>query len=176
MLDDVVTRLETNASQSFKKAQDEDQTLKSYRVRARAGSSEYIIADGLLYRRASSNVNVTYASYVLIVPQAYERETIRAAHSSLLGGHLGIRKTTQRISKDFFIPRLKQKGVKYTQFCHECQMNKGVLKRERQPMQKPEVVDKPAFLDLTLDFMSASLPKTAKKHQYLQTIVCNSLE
>jgi len=81
---------------------DADKTLDSYRTRALAGSREYIIKDGLLYKHASPSATTTDPTYVLVLPKSHETETIRAAHSSLFGGHLRIWKTVQRINSDFY--------------------------------------------------------------------------
>jgi len=115
-----VAASDTETARNFRRAQDADKTLDSYRTRALAGSREYIIKDGLLYKRASLSATTTDPTYVLVLPKSHETETIRAAHSSLLGGYLGIRKTVQRINSDFFIPRIRAKVARYMRCCQEC--------------------------------------------------------
>jgi len=107
--EETVTRTETEMSHRFKLAQDNDESLDCYRTRASCGSSEYVFQNGLLYKRAGPGAAETDLAYVLVVPKTHETEVIKTAHSSVFGGHLGVRKTVQRISSEFFIPRLKQK-------------------------------------------------------------------
>jgi len=148
-----VTASDTEAARDFRRAQDADKTLDSYRTRALAGSQEYMIKDGLLFKRALPSATTTDPTYVLVLPKSHETETIRAAHSNLFGGHLGIRKTIQRINSDFFIPRIKAKVARYVRCGHECQMTRGIMTKDRQPMQKVEFINKPPFSDLTVDFL-----------------------
>ena len=124
-LTETITEPETETSREFKRAQDADKGLDSYRTRALAGSSEYRIIDGLLYKRASPDASAINGGYVLVLPNCYERETIRLAHSSLLGGHLGFRKSVQRIANVFFFPHLKQKVTQYVNCCREVAINSG---------------------------------------------------
>jgi len=53
-------------------------------------------------------------------------------------------------------------------------MTRGIKTKDRQPMQKEEVINQPPFSDLTVDFLGSTLPKTARRNQYLLTIICNS--
>ena len=117
---------------------------------------------------------MTNGGYVLVLPETQERETIRLAHSSLMGGHLGVRKTMQRIANDFFFPRMKQKVTQYVKCCHLCQKTRGIKVRDRQPMQEMDVVTDYGFSDITVDFLGSKMPMTARKNQYILTIICNS--
>jgi len=151
-----VTESETEMARDFRRAQNADKALDSYRTRAEAGSREYVIKDGLLLKHAPSSATTTDPTYVLVLPKSHETETIRAAHSSLFGGHLGVRKTVQRISNDFFLPRAKSKIARYVRCCHEYQMTRGIKTKDRQPMQKVEVINQPPFSDLTVDFLGCT--------------------
>jgi len=51
-LKDTITGPKTVASYQFKRAQDDDRSLDCYRTRGLAGSREYVVRNGLLYRRA----------------------------------------------------------------------------------------------------------------------------
>jgi len=154
---------ETGTAFEFKHAQDSDNGLDSYRTTALAGSNEYHIIEGLLYKRARLGDTMNNGGYVLVLPAVYEREAIRLAHSSLWGGHLGSRKTVQRISNDFFFPRLKQKVAQYIKCCHICQKTRGIQTKNRQPMSEMEIITGHAFSDITVDLLGSKLPMTAKK-------------
>jgi len=53
-------------------------------------------------------------------------------------------------------------------------MTHGIRTKDRQPMQIVETIDQPPFSDLTVDFLGSTLPRTARRNQYLLTIICNS--
>jgi len=84
---------------------------------------------------------VGHSGYLLVLPHEFQKDTIRLAHSSLFVGHLGVRKTVQRISNEFFYPRMKQKVAQFLRCCHECQVSRGILTKEQQPLQRLCVVE-----------------------------------
>jgi len=165
---------QTEISREFKSAQDADKSLDVYGTRASLGSDDFRVIDGLLHRRAPPSSTAGNGDYVLVLPESYQKETIRVAHSSLLGGHLGTRKTSQRIANTFWFPHLQQKVAQYVRCCHNCQMTRGVKIKDRQPFQPMEVIDQHPFCDLTIDFLGSKMPMTARRNQYILTIICNS--
>jgi len=175
-----VTQTETHGdanrdrAQRFKLDQQTDGGLQVYWTRAKLGSTEFTIRSDLLYRRASMHSGVTNDGYVLVLPRSHESETIRLAHDSLLGGHLGTRKTFQRISGEYFFPKMKRKVTQYVRACHHCQMTRGVKVADRQPLQPIEVIEAEAFQHITVDFVGSNLPTTTRKNKHILVIVCNA--
>jgi len=71
-------------------------TLQALWTRARAGSIEDRIFDGLLYRQIEDNVNATRL-YALVVPAVYCRQHLMLAHDDKTGGHVGVKKPLHRL-------------------------------------------------------------------------------
>ena len=165
---------ETERAREFRQSQGADSGLQSYWTRAAAGSADFCIINGLLYKRALTGGYVTDSGYLLVIPESHEREIIRMAHDSLLGAHLGVNKTAQRIGSQFFFPKMKKKVSTYVKCCHQCQMVRGSKVSERQPLQPIEVIDQLPFQSLTIDFLGGQLPTTARKNRYVLTVVCNA--
>lgn len=87
------------------------------------------------------------------------------------GGHLGIRKTCQKILNDFFWPGLKQDVTKHINSCHVCQVvgkpNQPIPPYPLQPIQVPCE----PFQKIIIDCVGP-LPKTTKGNQYILTVMC----
>jgi len=66
--------------------------LEALWTRAKAGSNEFKILDGLLYRWIEDNVNAM-RKYALVVPAVYCRQLLMLAHDDKTDGHMGVRKT-----------------------------------------------------------------------------------
>ena len=158
---------------SFKEAQRNDKILQSYWRRAEKGSNEYKVFDGLLYKRTTLTDLFGSKEYVLVLPQVHHSEIIRLAHDSLAGAHLGVRKTCERISREFFIPKMRHRVAKHIKVCHQCQIHKERKTSERQPLQSVDVMSRAAFSDVSMDIIAREFPVTSRRNRYLLTIVCN---
>ena len=94
-----------------------DETLTNYRNLANAGKrkllgdgivSWFSMDKGLLYRHFSSpkvSDNKTFKQ--LVIPEALRKKVMTIAHDSILGGHLGTKKTLDRISSSFYWPGIQ---------------------------------------------------------------------
>jgi hypothetical protein len=52
----------------------------------------------------------------------YRQEIIELAHGTPLAGHLGVRKTCQKVLQHLYWPRLKSDVAQYCRSCHICQV------------------------------------------------------
>ena len=135
----------------FKLPQRQDKTLEHLWTRARTGSSELKIIGGLLYKKIQVNVTSTN-EYALMVSQQCRRELIALAHDNMTGGHMGCRKTKQRLEAHFFWPRMHKMISTHVRSCHKCQLVKPLKVKERQPLQ-PITICTHAFDDISMDIM-----------------------
>lgn len=136
----------------------------------------YFIREGVLMRKwrpltASANDDWRVL-YQVIVPLSYRTEVLRLAHDHHFAGHLGINKTTDRITRHFFWPGLKRDVVKYCKTCHICQVTgKPNQVIPPAPLQPIPVTSEP-FENVILDCVGP-LPRTKSGNQYLLTIMCS---
>ena len=121
-------------AENFQLAQSQCKTLEHLWTRARTGSSEVQIIGGLLYKKIPVNITSTN-EYALVVPQVFTHELITLAHDSMIGGHMGCRKTRQRIEAYFFWPKMHKMISSHVRTCHECQLVKPLKVKERQPLE-----------------------------------------
>lgn len=157
-----------------------DETLTNYRNLANAGKrkllgdgivSWFSIDKGLLYRHFSSpkvSDNKTFKQ--LVIPEALRRKVMTIAHDSILGGHLGTKKTLDRISSSFYWPGIQGDVKRYCQSCDLCQRTFPKGKVTKIPLEKMPLIDTP-FERIAVDLVGPISPVTEKGNRYILTVV-----
>lgn len=115
----------------FRLSQVADPSLKEAWEQARARTHGMIVIDGLLYHK--DNV-AGMPCNKLVLAQPKQADVLRLAHDSGWAGHLGKKKTLQRIKTAFFWPAVSGDVKQYCQSCHQCQNKARVRTRDRVPI------------------------------------------
>lgn len=131
----------------------------------------YAVKDGLLVRKWTPFCGTLLGEPWLqvVVPSAFRPSVMKTAHDMF--GHLGVRKTYDRVLRHFYWPRLKKDVAAYIKTCRVCQMTgkpNQVIKPA--PLQPIPVVAEP-FEHLQLDCVG-QLPTSKGGYRYLLTIMC----
>ncbi|XP_057704204.1 retrovirus-related Pol polyprotein from transposon 412 isoform X2 [Corythoichthys intestinalis] len=109
----------------------------------------------------------------IVVPKPFRTQVLCLAHDHCMSGHLGVRKTYNRILRFFFWPGLKSDVVKYCQSCHTCQVSgKPNQVVSAAPLRPIPVVGEP-FSHVIVDCVGP-LPRTKSGNIYILTIMCAS--
>lgn len=58
----------------------------------------------------------------VVVPSKYRNNILSLAHDSNFAGHLGVRKTLDKIWKYFYWPGIRRDVAQYVRMCHVCQI------------------------------------------------------
>ena len=141
----------------------------------RAKSDRYYMQDGVLMRRWTSTTcpagDIEWAERrQVVVPIAYREEIMRLGHDSPFAGHLGVRKTLNRIWQHFYWPKIRNDVARYCRTCHTCQL----VGRPNQSLAvaplKPIPVGEEPFSKVMVDIVGP-LPKTARGHCYILSIM-----
>ena len=82
------------------------------------------------------------------------------AHGSIMGGHLGITNTTDKIQSAFYWPGIQGDVARFCKSCDVCQM----------PLQKMPLIDKP-FKRVAIDLVGPISPPSEEGHMYILTLV-----
>ena len=92
------------------------------------------------------------------------------AHDSFVGGHMGIKKTSDKILSNFFWPGLKDDVKRFSRSCDVCQrtVNKGQV--YRVPLQITPVIDEP-FKRVAIDLVGPIHPPSEAGHRFFLTLV-----
>lgn len=134
----------------------------------------YLLRDGVLCRKWRPPTRPADAHWAtleqVILPQCYRKEVLRLAHESVLGGHLGSKKTMDKICRHFFWPSIRKDVKRFCRCCHSCQMvGKPGAAVPVAPLQPLPVEDDP-FARIMVDCVGL-LPKSRRGYEYLLTIM-----
>ncbi|KAF7647793.1 hypothetical protein LDENG_00166360, partial [Lucifuga dentata] len=106
----------------------------------------------------------------LVLTQCYHQEALHLAHELTLGGHIGVKKTLDKISRHFYWPNIR-KDVK--EFCHRCHARQVVGRQGRTPPVaplQPLPVEQEPFAHIMIK-CAGPLPRSKWGHEYLLTIL-----
>ena len=133
----------------------------------------FYLEDGLLMRkfRPIDSPSEEWATVTqIVVPTEFRKNIISLAHDGV-HGHLGVKKTHDKILANFFWPRMRKDISSFIQSCHTCQLvgkpNKPI---PRAPLH-PILVEEEPFHKVIVDCVGP-LPKTRLGNQYLLTVMC----
>ncbi len=138
-----------------------------------APSSSYFLDDGLLCRTVVLHKDVSLEPKTqIVVPITVRDSVLHLAHQGL-AGHTGVRKTYDRVLRQFYWPKVKRDVAKHIRSCHTCQITgKPNQKVPVAPLQPISVVSTP-FEHLIIDCVGP-LPRSKTGHQYLLTVMCQT--
>ena len=158
--------------EQFKVQQIQDESLSDIWHKARVGHPRFFISDkGILFSKVENAGWEGHATgNVLVAPMACREQILNLAHTHLLGGHLGINKTRDRIRRQFWFPKFDQIISQYVNSCPQCQITARNEKKHRAPLIKVPVIEQPMSV-ITMDFVGPVAPtKSGKK--YMLILVC----
>ena len=95
---------------------------------------------------------------------------MEVAHGSIMGGHMGIKKTTDKIQSAFYWPGI-QGDV--TRFCKSCDVRQKTVSKgsvPKVPLEKMPLIDKP-FKRVAKDLFGPISPLSEEGHRYILTLV-----
>lgn len=128
-----------------------------------AMSKLYDLKDGVLVRKRTEKT-------LIVVPESLVKCVIRNYHSKPTSGHLGVRKTLDKISKIYWWPNIKRNVQYFIKSCMPCQYCKPLYKKPVGEMRTIES-SKPNEI-LAADWMGPFPPSAEKKYQYL-LVLCD---
>ena len=134
--------------------------------RIEINSRNYMLLDGLLFKILDTGVEDP--TTVLCIPTSKAHVLMEYYHSSIMGGHTGITKCFQTISKRFYCPNLAEQLRAYITGCHICQLFKKGRQFDR-PLQKRVNLNVPAMTKISMD-MKEMPPSNGYTH--ILVILC----
>ena len=159
--------------EKLKQMQREDESLRKYWDRDGAlvkGQAEISFEEksGVLYRLYKHPyVNGGKPLKQVMVPEKLRRPIMEVAHGSIIGGHMGIKKTTDKIQSAFYWPEI-QGDV--TRFCKSCDVCQKTVSKGSVPKVPLEKIDK-HFKRVAIDLVGPISPPSEEGHIYILTLV-----
>ncbi|KAK3093316.1 hypothetical protein FSP39_013979 [Pinctada imbricata] len=90
--------------------------------------------DGILYRKWE-DFEASMTKYQALVPLSQRRVILRYCHDEKTAGHLGIKKTLEKVRQGYYWPKMQSDVRLYVNGCEFCTKRKGENKTKRAPMK-----------------------------------------
>ena len=105
-----------------------------------------------------------------MVPKTLRRKVMEVAHDLIFGGHLGIKKTKDRIQTNFCWPGMQGDITSFCRSCDVCQKTTAKGFVPRVPLGETPLIDMP-FRRVFVDLVGPISPPSEKGHRYILTLV-----
>ena len=110
-----------------------------------------------------------------MVLKTLRRKVMEVAHDSIFGGHLGIKKTKDRIQINFYWPGMQGDIASFCRSCDVCQKRTAKGSVPRVPLGDMPLIDMPLidmpFRRVAVDLVGPISPPSEKGHRYILTLV-----
>ena len=164
--------------EALKKAQAIDGNLANIRSRVKSGKvtvscglnrgqTKFVERKDLLYRGFTKGNKVTLQ---LVVPEGFREKVMRLAHENLMSGHLGTKKTLDRVVAEFFWPGICGDVARFCKSCDICQRTIQKGRVSKVPLGKLPLIDTP-FKRVTVDIVGPIEPRSEKRNRYILTMI-----
>ncbi|XP_064485140.1 uncharacterized protein LOC135397466 [Ornithodoros turicata] len=106
----------------------------------------------------------------LVVPKSLRADVLHLCHSNSWAGHLGIRKTKQRLLQEWYWPGCFKDIENYVRACDTCQRVGKPNERTKAPLTLVPIITEP-FQRLVIDVVGP-LPASKNGSKYVLTMIC----
>ncbi len=131
-----------------------------------ARKDELNVVEDLLVLDVGAGVNLR-----IIAPAAAIIDIIVRSHSGVGGAHEGIVKTREKISRQYYWPRMKRDIIQYISACQTCGAFAKVHRSARAPLCPIGTGDRNELIAMDLMGGKDSLPTTSHQNRYILVIV-----
>ena len=129
----------------------------------------YEVEEGLLYRIFERNSDENEVRQ-LMVPEVHRATVLKLGHETIFAGHLGIKKTFDRIVTNFYWPRIFNIIPKLCASCDSCQRTSRKGDTCKVPLVKVPIVGIP-FTKIAIVLIGPIGPTSQLGYHWILTIV-----
>ena len=162
----------------FRMSQESDPKLKLARELVESGEVrvirgkkkaqvKFVRKNGLIYREYRRDERPCRQ---LVVPAKYRPTVLKMAHESIMAGHLGTRKTTDRVLTEFYWHGVCGDVSRHCRSCDVCQRTVPKGKVGRVPLGKMPLIDTP-FKRVAVDIVGPIEPRSSRNKRYILTMI-----
>ena len=106
----------------------------------------------------------------IVVPEIYQKQVMKLAHESIVGGHLGVKKTVDRITSNFHWPGVVADVTRFCRSCDICQKTAPKGCACKLPLGEMPLMEEP-FKRVAVDLVGPISPVSEKGNRYILTVV-----
>ena len=126
------------------------------------------LKDDILYKKRFRDVG-NDAEYLFLMPAVLRKEAFRQLHENVTGGHLGRRKTYDKIRKRFYWCCMHKDVSYWCRICSTCGSRKMPHRNAKAPMRQYNVGYPMERIGLDI---CGPFPVSKKGHRYLMVVSC----
>ncbi len=168
---------DTNQEVNFRELQRADEDLKQMWTSAEEDpdSNLKISSDGVLVRKfiprdCDKEDEPWRTVQQIVVPKKLRRDLVCLAHEGKMSGHMGVRKTLDRLTRNFYWPGIKREVAEWCRSCDVCQKaGKPNQTIKNAPLTSVPIFEEP-FERIIIDVVGP-LPRTANGNEYIFTMM-----
>ncbi|XP_077551761.1 uncharacterized protein LOC144165881 [Haemaphysalis longicornis] len=131
-------------------------------------SYSFFESNNLLYREYHLATGRKFKQ--VVVPKKLREPILRVAHESIMAGHQGIRRTTDRILQEFYWPDIHGDVKRFVKSCDRCQRTTPKGKVGVAPLVSTPLIQTP-FERVAVDVVGPFSPKSQKGNRYVLTLI-----
>ena len=105
-----------------------------------------------------------------MIPEGFREKVLRLAYETLMSGHLGIKKTLDRVVSEFYWPGVYGDVARFCNPCDICQRTIQKGRVTRIPLGKMSLIDTP-FKRVAVDIVGPIEPRSDKKSRCILTMI-----
>ena len=151
---------------SLSREQKADPTLKAQQLLADKQEKGYSFENDILVHTTCDGLGDSLVR--ILVPKGRRLKVLEVAHTHMLAGHFGRKKTFTRLSAKFLWPRMWVEVKEYVRSCKRCQ--KASRKdKARAPLQPLQCESEP-FSKVAFDLLGP-LPRSTSGYKYILTMM-----
>jgi hypothetical protein len=138
----------------------------------KTGESWYEIKNnGILYRRYKKlSGHGPEVRKQVVLPKSRRLACVKLAHEALLGGHMGVMKTFNRIAAQFYWPGIQGDITRFCRSCDICQRTMPKGKVSKVPLDEMPTIDIP-FKRVAVDIVGPIYPVSSTGKRFILTMV-----
>ena len=133
------------------------------------GNPLFVVKKGILYRKYKE-VMRDEIKLQLMVPKELREKVMMVAHESLLSAHQGIKRTQDKVCKEFHWPSVLSDIKRYVMSCDVCQRAINKQGVSKAPLGHLPLIEEP-FRMICVDIVGPIEPRSSGGHRYILTIV-----
>ena len=126
-------------------------------------SKDYVVEDDVVYR---IDMNTENQNKQVVVPEKLRNSILKLGHESKMSGHLGNKKTLDRIRSHFYWPGISSDVKKFCNSCDLCQRTIPKGSVTKSPLGKMPVMNVP-FQRVSVDLIGPIKTNTEEGHKYI---------
>ena len=161
------------SSKELQSLQEADETLEAVRQAANqkgsAAETGFFHRDGLLYRRWSPRSGNGQIIEQLVLPTICRQAVMTLAHDIPMAGHLGKKKTADRILQRFYWPSLHRDVAEHCRSCEQCQKS-SPRQTSKAPLIPLPIMETP-FQRIAMDIVGP-LPRSSSGKRFI-LVICD---